>query len=116
MDWSHPLITLNLFFTPIIVSLSTGIILLIINRMFNKRDKKDEEIAKHLVEIKSLKEKNLSDWQDTYSKTQCSIKNTVEEIEKGMNGKVDKTDCIRETRDKWDAISDLRKRMNEARI
>ncbi len=98
---------------PLLVAILSGIFLFFIMRMFQKRDLKDERIEKLRKEAEALKEINIREWRETYSQNQCRIKDIVERIEIALNDKVDKSDCIRETKDKWDAISELRREKNQ---
>lgn len=105
----EPVITWNLYVTPVVVGVSTALIMIFINRLFKRQDSKDVEIEKLLAEKEELKEQNIQQWRKTYTDTQCLIKNSVERIEDSLNGKVDKDDCIRQSEDQWDAINELRK-------
>ena len=123
----EPVITWNLYMTPIVVGISTGVILLFIGRLFKKQDTKDKKIetllektealkAEHLAEKEALKELHLQEWQKTTSIIQCNIKQTVDRIEEVLQTKVEKSDCEKNSEYKWDAIKDLTKRMNNAKI
>jgi len=111
----EPVITWNLYITPVVVGVSTAVIMIFINRLFRRRDDREEEIKKLLAEKEILKEENINQWRKTYTDaqgaikdTQCIIKNSVDRIEIALTGKVDKSDCIRESKDQWDAINKLR--------
>jgi hypothetical protein len=101
MDW-------NLYFTPIVVAVATGIILLYITRLFRKQDFKEEKIENLLAEAIVLKEKNVEQWRKTFIDNQCQIKDAVERIEASLQLKVEKTDCKDRHDDTWDAINKLR--------
>ncbi len=119
---NEPVITWNLYTTPIVVAVSTGIILAFINRIFKKGDKKDLTIATLLAERESLKEIHLAEkevlkesklqlWQQSYTNTQCGIKNALDRIEENLGKKVEKDDCIRESTNKWREINNLKREM-----
>ena len=95
----EPLLTWNLFLTAFIVPLSIFLLGVWMNRSFKKRDAKDEEIRKLRGSIENRRETNL-----------CAIKKCLEEIKDKLNSKVSHEDCIREHKEVWDGINDLRGR------
>lgn len=107
---AEPVITWNLYFTPLAVGTSTGIIVFYISRLFKKQDAKDRKIENLLAEAILLKEQNTIEWRKTYSSTIERIKETLDHIEESLLVKVDKPDCIRETSDIWDAVNKIRER------
>jgi hypothetical protein len=119
MELHEPLVTWNLYITPIAISISTGVIMLFVTRMFNMRDRKDEEIAKLIVkaneeretrikESERWREENSKQWRENVTTVQCKIKETLQRIENKLEHKVEKEDCIRESENKWDAIDKIR--------
>ncbi len=101
----------SIYAAPFFTALSTGIILFVINRMFNKRDIKDEEIVKLTKEKETLRELMMKQTHDKLSDTLCQVKSAVDRIERSLSNKVDKTDCIRESQDQWEAINNLREKI-----
>ncbi|MFA5394410.1 MAG: hypothetical protein WC346_00140 [Methanogenium sp.] len=104
----------SVYVAPFFSAVSTGIILIFVNRMFSKRDSKDEEIAKLSKEKEELKSLVIKQAQDALSNTLCQVKGTVDRIEKTMSDKVDKADCVRELKDQWEAINILRDRVKNS--
>ena len=100
----EPLVTWNLYLTPLAVGLSTGVILFYITRLFRKQDVKDKKIEDLLAEAILLKEQNTLEWRKAYTITVGHIKATVERIEKELTDKVSKEDCVRDKDHIWAAI------------
>ena len=101
---TEPVVTWNLYFTPAVVALSTGIILFFIKRMFSKRDAQDVRIAALLAEKEETKDESLDEWRERFDKKLCEIRDEVKGIAKEVTARVT-----------WDHCSD-RKREIDQRI
>lgn len=60
-----------------------------INQRDKERDKKDEKISELLEEREAVKEKSIQERWDKFTKTQCDIKNAVDEITTALAKKLD---------------------------
>lgn len=76
---AEPLITWNLFLTPIVTTVSTGLILFFIKNLFKQRDKKDEQIAELLSEKECAKQKDFDDFHSKTNKSFEYINNSLDE-------------------------------------
>jgi hypothetical protein len=96
---SEPLVTWNLYVTPIVTAVSTGIILLVVSSLFQKRDKKDEKIAELLKEREEFRRAEMLEWRNRFSTTQCAIKERLEEVAVSLNEKVPWEHCAERRRE-----------------
>jgi hypothetical protein len=78
-------------------------------RQFDKKDKKDDKIALLIEQREAEKETAIREWRAEYKATLCSIKTTVETIKTDMNHRVHHDDCVREHKEVWDAVGEMRK-------
>lgn len=101
----EPIIAWDLL-TPILNGVGVGIILFFVNRMFGKRDERDKKNETLKSQNEALREINVKQWRDNYSKTLCEVKTTVERIEDNLNGKADQDKHDHEVENIWAAISE----------
>ena len=104
--------TWNLFLTALLVPGSTLALKQYLDRKDKKREVKELEIAKLTEEKEALKEKSLTEWRDSYTKslstlstTLCSVKTTVEEMKESAHQKVNLDECHRISNEKWYRIN-----------
>ena len=109
----EPILTWNLFLTAILVPGSVFFLGVYFNRVFKRRDQKDEEIKRLSVKIESEREQVIKDWRKSYTENLCSIKHTLNEINEKLTHKVSQEDCTRERKDLWDRIDKISQRIYE---
>jgi len=110
----EPVITWNLFVTPVVVGIAIWISTTVLNRLMVKRDKQKEVLdakIKELMEEKELllqqheheKDVALLAWRTEFSQKQCSIEIKVDAIVAALYKKVDWSHC-NERRDALEKI------------
>lgn len=110
----EPLVTWNLFLTAFIVpasaALASTVLGIFISYKLRKRDEKDAQIAMLRDKLAEEKEKSVVEWRQNHQAILCGVKSTLDAIEKSLENKIDKEDCIRERSDVWDAVNKLREK------
>ena len=91
--------SLNLYIVPLVSAVSTGIILLVIGSLFQKRDKKDEKIAELLKEKEEFRRTEMLEWRSRFSSTQCAIKERLDEVAASLSEKVSWEHCAERRRE-----------------
>ncbi len=105
---NEPLVTWNLFLTPFVVALSTGLILVFVRSMFTQRDDKDKKIAELLAEKESALLVGVKEFRER-------VDGKLEEISEGLILRVDWDHCT-DRRKEQDTESEKRRRLRDIEI
>lgn len=107
----EPAVTWNLFITPIVSAVMSGLVIMYIDRSFKRRDSADEKIAALLAEKEERVQVETREWHGDVKRCYEEMHRDIDDIKVSLRGKVDFSHCNAKEKDFAGELEKLEKRL-----